>query len=185
MSSRGEATPSSNALAGRQAGTLAGWSGGGHPAPEFFNRHQSATHGTDRFGRFFAPLKILGDVTNTSTPGGEPARWLGSQRGIAPTGTRGAFDAGAHQPENFSQARRNGQLLHSNGGELASTTYYVQPGPRSPRSASPEEYAVLEDMQPPAYERARGQSRRHVSASSRRGRGRAASSHAAWRSPVC
>eukprot|EP00904_Undaria_pinnatifida_P011850 jgi/Undpi1/7796/HiC_scaffold_23.g10269.m1 len=132
VSSRGEATPSSSALAGRQAGTLAGSSGRGHPAPHFFNRHQSATYGTDRFGRYFAPLQTLGDVTNTSSPGGEAARCLGSRRGMAPTGTKGAFDAGSHQPENFAQARRNGQVLHSNVGELASTTSYVQPSPWSP-----------------------------------------------------
>ena len=35
---------------------MAGSSGGGHPTPQFFNRHQSATYGTDRFGRDFLPL---------------------------------------------------------------------------------------------------------------------------------
>ena len=182
VSSRGKAIPSSYALAGRQAGTLAGSRGGGHPAPEFFNCHRSATHGTDRFGRYFAPLQTLGDVTNS--PGGEPARCLGSQRSMAPTGTRRAFVPGAHQPEYFAEARRNGQLFHSNGGEWASTTCYVQPAHGDHEYLRPGEYLVLEDVQSPAYERARGQSRRHVSASSRRGRSGAAYSDAAWRSPI-
>ena len=91
VSSLGKATPSSNALTGRHAGTLAGSSGGGHPAAKYFNRHQSVTFGTDRFGRSFAPLQTLGDVTNISTPAVEPARCLSSQKGMAPAVTRGGL----------------------------------------------------------------------------------------------
>ena len=168
---------------------------GSHPALVSFRQHQSAPNGADIFRRSFAPLQTLSDVTSARTrgvdstppPSGQTDFITSTGRafeaGVHPSTGR-AFEAGVHQPENFASARSNGQRLHSDGEELVSTAPHVQPSPSLPLSASPEDCAVWEHLQPSVYERPRGQSKRHVSASASKGRGRAASGQATRRSSV-
>ena len=183
VSSAEEANPSSNALAGRQADVFTSPGAGSHPALVSFRQHQSAPNSTDIFGRSLAPLQTLSDVTNARTRGVDSTPPPSGQTDFI-TSTGRAFEAGVHQPENFARARSNGQRLHSDGEELVCTAPLVQPGPSLPLSASPEDCVVWEYLQPSVYERPRGQSKRHVSASASKGRGRAASGQATRRSSV-
>ena len=183
MSSPREANLSSNAIAGRQADVPTCSGAGSHPALVSFSQHQSASNGTAFFGRLFAPLQTLSHVTNALTRGVDSTRSPSGQTDLTPTSTGGAFEAGVYQPENFARARSNGQKLHLDGEELVSTAAHVQPGPSL--SASLEDCAVWEHLQPSVNERVHADKESGTSARLlAEGGGRAASGQATRLSSV-
>ena len=79
------------------------------------------------------------------------------------------FVAGLSEPENFAQARRNGEMLLSNGAQMvAASSAPVLPGPSPPFACLPADMACEEDYVTPEITRHRGQSNRHRTGAGRR-----------------
>ena len=72
------------------------------------------------------------------------------------------FVAGLSDPENFAQARRNGEMVLFNGAQMvAASSAPVLPDPSPPFACLPADLAREEDYVTPEITRHRGQSKRH------------------------
>ena len=105
-------------------------------------------------GRVLTPLENRASLSNVATQEG-----VVSSQGFS---FLRPFVAGLSEPENFSKARRNGEMLLSNGAQMvAASSAPVLPDPSPPFACLPADLAREEDYVTPEITRHRGQSKRH------------------------
>ena len=111
-------------------------------------------------GRVLTPLENRASLSNVATQEG-----VVSSQGFS---FLRPLVAGLSEPDNFAQARRNGEMLLSNGAQMvAASSAPVLPGPSPPFACLPADLA-REDYVTPELTRHRGQSKRHRTGASRR-----------------
>ena len=132
-----------------------------HGAPDAGNFQHRWGYSMGGVGRVLAPLENRASLSNVATQEG-----VVSSQGFS---FLRPFVAGLSELENFAQARRNGEMLLSNGAQMvAASSAPVLPGPSPPFAWLPADLAREEDSVTPGITRHRGQSKRHPTGAGRR-----------------